>query len=89
MGKKSRKFSVRCQASSRVKSHLNGSRAIKCMLLCREMHVTELATAEEKGLVNCTEIKLVSVKDSCLSECRHRVKSLPGKHQMLLCWQGS
>ena len=50
------------------------------------MHVTELAFAEEKGLVNYTEIKLASVKDSWLSEWRCRVKLLPGKHQMLFCW---
>lgn len=48
----------------------NGSCAIKCTLLCSEMNVTELAFAEKKGLVNHTEINLLSVKDSCLSQCK-------------------
>lgn len=34
------------------------------MLIYSEMHVAKLAFAEEKGLLNYTEIKLASVKDS-------------------------
>lgn len=56
------------------------------MLICSEMHVTKLAFAEEKELVNYAEITLASVKESGPSEWRRRVKLLPGKHQVLFCW---
>lgn len=61
---KSKHLGEKRPATSRVESHLNGSRVIKRMLICSEMHVTELAFTEEKGLVNYTEIKSASSRDS-------------------------